>query len=106
LHFPRHLDSTLEIGLCQFELVNLEPQFPTPHQSELPSAWRVASLREALGKHWGSTRMIFSHKGSLAREPMYTSQDGWAYIVNGATSDSFSTAEALEAARHAAVEQR
>jgi hypothetical protein len=50
--------------------------------------------------------MIFSHKGSLAREPMYTSQDGWAYIVNGATSDSFSTAEALEAARHAAVEQR
>jgi hypothetical protein len=34
-------------------------------------------------------------------------EDGWAYTVNGVFSESFSThAEALEAARRAAAEQR
>ncbi len=34
-------------------------------------------------------------------------EDGWAYTVNGAFSESFPThAEALDAARHAAAEQR
>ena len=34
-------------------------------------------------------------------------EDGWAYTVNGAFSESFPThAEALEAARRAAAEQR
>ena len=34
-------------------------------------------------------------------------EDGWAYTVNGAFSESFAThAEALEAARRAAAEQR
>jgi hypothetical protein len=34
-------------------------------------------------------------------------EDGWAYTVNGAFSESFPThAEALEAARHAATQQR
>ncbi len=34
-------------------------------------------------------------------------EDGWAYTVNGAFSESFSThAEALDAARRAAAEQR
>jgi hypothetical protein len=34
-------------------------------------------------------------------------EDGWAYTVNGVFSESFPTlAEALQAARHAAAEQR
>ena len=62
------------------------------------------------GKHWGSRRMIFSHKSTLAREAgenrwhtsltRWSHEDGWAYTVNGAFSESFPThAEAPEAAR-------
>ena len=55
----------------------------------------------AHGAHDGRTHMAHITYKVVRHE------DGWAYTVNGAFSESFPThAEALEAARRAAAEQR